>query len=126
MYESGDMVTVKVNYTAKEPIGNLALRMTVLATDKTAVGLATTKPCIEVQFGENESTLNLLIDWLAPGKYVVKLTAYSVNEYGMNQMHDVVDDCFAFEKVQSLENNNRMTWNHNWWGYIMFPEIEVV
>lgn len=44
----------------------------------------------------------------------------------MNQMHDVVDDCFAFEKVQDLEDNNRMTWNHNWWGYIMFPEIKVV
>ena len=126
IYQSDELVTVKVNFTANESISNLALRMTVLATDKTAVGLATTKPCITAQSGENESILKLALDWLAPGKYVVKLTAYSVNEYGMNQMHDVVDDCFAFEKVQSMDNNNRMTWNHNWWGYMMFPEIDIV
>ncbi len=75
--------------------------------------------------GSNETVLTLRLDWLAPGKYIVKLTAYSVNEFGMNQMHDVVDDCFAFEKVQGMDDNNRMSWNHTWWGYMMFPELEV-
>lgn len=40
-------------------------------------------------------------------------------------MHDIVEDAFAFEKMQGDENNNRMAWNHSWWGYMMFPELEV-
>ena len=47
------------------------------------------------------------------------------SQAGMNQMHDIVDDCFAFEKVQSMDDNNRMSWNHSWWGYMMFPELQV-
>ena len=125
LYQSGDTVCVKVDYTCNRDTLNLAFRMTVQASDKTAVGLATTKPCIDALKGANETTLTMALDWLAPGKYVIKLTAYSVNEFGMNQMHDIVDDCFAFEKVQSMDDNNRMNWNHSWWGYMMFPEVEV-
>jgi len=125
LYQSGDVVSVKINYTCIRDIPNLAFRMTVQAGDKTVVGLATSKPCIESRKGANETVLTLALDWLAPGKYIVKLTAYSVNEFGMNQMHDIVDDCFAFEKVQSMDENNRMNWNHVWWGYMMFPELEV-
>ena len=125
LYEDGDQVKVRVDYTACEDMDRMALRMTVLSGDKTVVGLATTKPAIAVKNGENRSELMLNIDALAPGKYIVKLTAYSVNKYGMNQLHDVVDDCFAFEKIQKGDTNNRMTWNHSWWGYMMFPEISV-
>lgn len=125
VYQTGDTVHVQVDYTSKENMPNLAMRMTVLSPDKTAVGLASSRPCIVATEGENTTTLSLALDWLAPGKYIVKLTAYSVNEFGMNQMHDIVEDCFAFEKVQTLNDNNRMNWNHSWWGYIMFPELEV-
>lgn len=116
---------VRVNYTAEQAFSNLAMRMTIMSQDKVAVGLATSKPCIQTNKGANEVELTLSLNWLAPGKYIVKLTAYSVNEYGTNLMHDVVDECFAFEKTQNLGDNNRMTWNHSWWGYMMFPELDV-
>ena len=74
--------------------------------------------------GINQTSLKMDLDWLAPGKYIVNLSAYSVNEYGSNQLHDVVEDCFAFEKLQG-DSNNRMVWNHTYWGYIMFPELTI-
>ena len=125
LYQSGDAVCVRVDYTCKRDILNLAFRMTVQSGDKSVVGLATSRPCIEARKGSNTVDLTLALDWLAPGKYIIKLTAYSVNEYGTNKMHDIVDDCFAFEKVQSMDDNNRMNWNHAWWGYMMFPEIQI-
>ena len=125
VYRSGDEVAVRVDFTSNSDIDHLAMRMTVQSGDKTVVGLATSSPCIQVRSGHNEVTLTLCLDWLAPGKYIVKLTAYSVSEFGMNQMHDVVDDCFAFEKAQGMDDNNRMTWNQSWWGYMMFPELRV-
>lgn len=125
VYVGKEPVYVRVSYTSKMEINNLAFRMTVEAADKTVVGLATSSPSIKATAGENEIDLTLMLDWLAPGKYLVKLTAYSVNQFGTNQMHDVVEEAFAFEKEQSNQENNNMAWNHTWWGYMMFPEIVV-
>ena len=124
-YAGKEPVHVRVSYTSKVQIENLAFRMTVEAADKTAVGLATSSPSIQADAGSNEIDLTLSLDWLAPGKYLVKLTAYSVNRFGTNQMHDVVEEAFAFEKEQINQENNNMTWNHTWWGYMMFPEINI-
>lgn len=125
VYTGKEPVHVRISYTSKIQIENLAFRMTVEAADKTVVGLATSSPSIKADVGENEIDLTLMLDWLAPGKYLVKLTAYSVNQFGTNQMHDVVEEAFAFEKEQSNQENNNMAWNHTWWGYMMFPEIVV-
>lgn len=125
VYEQGESLQVQIDYTAQTDMEHLAMRMTILSGDKMVVGLATSQPCIKTAKGKNTATVTLALDWLAPGKYIVKLTAYSVNSYGGNKMHDIVEDAFAFEKIQSLEGNNRMEWNHSWWGYMMFPELEI-
>lgn len=125
VYASTEKVRANIAYESREIIKNLAFRMTIESSDKTVVGLATSKPCIVAQKGINEIELALDMDCLAPGKYIVKLTGYSVNEFGTNQMHDVVENAFAFEKEQDLSENNNMAWNHTWWGYMMFPELEV-
>ena len=125
VYEGYGPVRVQVDYTARRDVSNLAFRMTVFSGDKTVVGLSTSKPVIHAREGQNSKVLSLPLDWLAPGKYIVRLTAYSVNEFGGSSMHDVADDCFAFEKTQSMGDNNRMNWNHVWWGYMMFPEMKL-
>ncbi len=53
------------------------------------------------------------------------LVAYSINEYGSDQLHDVINDAFIFEKDLLSDENNKMEWHTSWWGYVMFPEIEV-
>lgn len=125
VYENGETVCVKVEYTSKKKIKNVAMRMTLQSAEKMPVGLATSAPCIDVEEGANQSVLTMSMDCLAPGKYIVKLTAYSVNEFGGNQMHDIVENCFAFEKVQKMKDNNSMPWDHIWWGHMMLPELEV-
>ena len=89
------------------------------------VGMATTSPCIDTSEHNDSIILQVPLDWLAPGKYIVDLVAYSVNEYGNNQLHDVVNDAFVFEKDILLNENNKMKWHHSWWGHVMFPEIQV-
>jgi lipopolysaccharide transport system ATP-binding protein len=125
VYEQSEKVRVQIDYSAKEALCDIAMRMTIFTTDKTVVGLATSKPCINTRENENGLIVELCTDWLAPGKYIVRITAYSVNEYGSSSMHDVVDDAFAFEKMQPLHENVKIAWNHNWWGHMMFPELDV-
>ncbi len=125
LYTYSEKISMQIVYTATEELTHLAFRTTILSADKTAVALATSKPIIHAKKGENNLRITMFPACLAPGKYVVKMTAYSVNEYGTNHMHDVVDDSCAFEIVQNLGDNNHMVWNHSWWGYMMLPEIEV-
>lgn len=66
-----------------------------------------------------------MLDWLAPGRYVVKLTAYSVNQFGTNQMHDVVEEAFAFEKEQTTGKITIWLGIIPGGGYMMFPEIAI-
>jgi len=125
VFETGDQIQVKLDYTAKKAIPNVAARYTIFSSDKTVIGLATSQPDLQVAEGNNTTTVTLKTDWLAPGHYVIRVTLYSVNDYGMNQMHDVVDEAFAFEIVQGKNDNNRMSWNHSWWGHMKFPALEL-
>ncbi len=125
VFSSEEEIRVKVFYSAKTNLREVAIRMTISSDDRTVVGLATSKASIIVRKGDNNTELSLKTTNLAPGKYLVKLTIYSVNEYGTNLMHDVVEDAFAFEKMQNETENNNMPWNHQWWGYHMFPELEI-
>ncbi len=125
IYYHGEDVQLEIAFTARRAAQNITFRMTIHSADGSRAGMATTKPCITVAEGENRLQLTVPMEWLAPGKYIVDMVAYSVNEYGHNQLHDVVEEAFAFEKLLSTEENNAMTWNHSWWGYVMFPEIQV-
>lgn len=125
-FSCGDDVYVQVEYSSLQEMDNLAFRFTLFSQDKIAVGLSISKAVVHAQKASNKIVLKLRTDWLAPGRYGVRLTCFSVNEYGMSQMHDVVDDAFVIEMVQTVNGNSRMPWNHSWWGYIQFPNIEIV
>lgn len=125
VFERSEEIHIRVDYTSQCRLENVAARVTLFSSDKVAIGLATSKPKMTVCQGENTSHLTLKTDWLAPGMYLGRITFYSVNEYGMNQSHDVVDDAFSFEMISGLSDNNNMEWHNSWWGYMVFPEIEI-
>lgn len=123
VYKANESIKFLINYTAKKEYRDMAIRMSVMTTDGRVIGQATTKPEINATPGKNTCKLGLDIGVLAPGKYAIKIVAYAVNEYGGNRNLDVVDMACVFEKEQF--GNNSMTWNHDWWGHIAFPEVTI-
>ena len=126
IYTQGEKIDVKVDYTAKCAMDNMAFRIALQTPDKTRVCLATTKPCVHVEKGHNEISLSFNADWLAPGKYSCFVVAYSVNEFGTDQVHDRIVDACIFQKVFGTDEANQLAWNHSAWGYIMMPEIDIL
>lgn len=124
VFETGEKIKLSVTYNAKKSFKDMAFRISILTTDGRVIGQATSSPSVTTKSGENTTVMELNVDWLAPGKYGIKLVAYMVNEYGGNMNLDVVDMACVFEKSHS--GNNGMTWNHEWWGNISFPEIQIV
>ncbi len=125
-YNPGEPVRLKIDYTAQKEIQNFSFRITLQTFDKIRVAMTTTAPVIHAFPGENSLTLDFLTDWIAPGKYVCFLVAYSVNDFGRDQVHDRVESAFAFEIMQNGEENNRVTWNHTAWGYMMVPQLRIL
>ena len=125
IFQKGESIRLRIDFDAKEASSSLAFRLAVHAADGTGAGMGTTASCVVCNIGENSVVLTIPLDWLAPGKYTVDLIAYSVNKYGAAQTHDAVDEAFVFEKNLTTEENNHMEWQPGWWGYVMFPEIQV-
>lgn len=125
IYLPKEDIKIKVEFLGNKAINNMSIRMVIQTEGGVNVGLATTVSCIDVKSGEQKIVLTLKHNWLAPGKYAVKLIAYSINEYGGGPLHDVVEDAFLFETIDEVNGNNHMGWNHNVWGYMKFPYIEI-
>ena len=123
IYRDDENIELTIDFESNMEIRNLAFRWTIHSIDDDRVGMATTGDSITTMKGNNTVSISVFLDWLAPGKYFVDLTAYSVDQYGNNQLHDVVNKAFTFERVVHISKNNKMNWNHSWWGYLMFPEI---
>ncbi len=123
IFYSGENIRLGIEFEAEKAFRNLAFRWIIYSSDDTNVGMATTKADINTEIGNNYISTVLDIDWLAPGKYVVYISAYSVNKYGYNLVHDMVADAFVFEKVLMIDDNNSMDWHHNEWGHMMFPTM---
>ena len=123
VFYKGENIRIGVEKKEKKAFNDLAFRWVIYSSADVSVGMATTKSDIHVVQGDNHINTELNIDWLSPGKYIVYLAAYSVDVYGNAAIHDMVTDAFVFEKVLMVDENNRMDWHHNEWGYVMFPEI---
>ena len=126
IYNDNERIELSIEYESTSAFDNLAFRWTIHSIDDQRAGMATTDCSIKVVPGINKTVLLVPTDWLAPGKYFVDLTAYTVDRYGNNQLHDVVNCAFTFEKIIHIDSNNKMQWHPNWWGFVMFPQIQIL
>ena len=126
IYTQGEKIAFRIHYSAQSATDNIAFRIVLQTPDKTRVGLATTKPQIHANQGENEIALGMNLEWLAPGKYNCSMVIYSVNEYGTERVHDRIEIACTFEKILNTDAVNHMSWNSSWWGHMMMPEIDVL
>lgn len=126
IYSAGEKIRIAVEYTAKKDVKNFSFRLVLHTFDKIRVAMTTTSPSIIAEEGKNRTVLEFPVGWIAPGKYSCFLVAYSVNDFGRDQVHDRVENACAFEILQDAEENNRVVWNHTAWGYVMIPELQVI
>lgn len=124
-YNSKEKLCIELDYDAKVDMKNICVRIPIFYSDKTVVGMSTTQPAIECKCGKNKQKLELDISCLAPGKYIARIVIYSVNQFGTTLNHDVVDDAFCFEVVSDVYEINNLVWEHKYWGYLNFPQIEI-
>lgn len=121
-YSCGDTMKVNFKVNVYKKCEGLMLRLVFNASDDTPAAMANTlKP---VTVSDNTLKLNVSLQGLAPGKYKLKPAFYLLNEFGTEQLVDVVADAAVIEVVPS-ENDSRLAWNKAFWGHLQLPYMEV-
>jgi len=126
IYYQNENIKIFVECTSKVNVDKISMRWTLHSKDGTHIGMATTKSCLSLQEGKNSVVLCIELDWLAPGDYFVDFSVCCINDYGSFELYDVVNGAFSFRKSLTENDNSGMEWNHDWWGYVMFPEIQIL
>lgn len=125
-YRAGEKIRLQVYFAANKDIPNMALRIILQMLDGSRVGMTTTPPCISMDKGKHTISVEFPLDWVPIGKYNMLVVAYSVNEFGTNQIHDRINNVCCFEKEPGIGENNNMDWWHGVWGHMMIPELNVM
>ena len=126
IFDQKEKIKLGIECTAQNPVENVSLRIILQTLDKIRIGMTTTTPCLKFTKGKNVLSVEMPIDWLAPGKYNCNFVLYSVNQFGTTQIHDRIMEICVFEKNQNFLQTNQMSWGHSVWGYMMMPELKVL
>ena len=123
-YRFGEVLEMKVDYTAKD-IKEFDIRISIYAEDERVIGMATTNKRILCNEGMNSTNLFLSPQGLAPGKYLLRMVAYSVDEFGRTFTHDVAHKAVVFGIDEIGDEVNKIEWVQAYWGAINFPTISI-
>lgn len=126
LYEDEDL-KLKVRFGSQKDMENVAFRVIFFTSSGVPVGMAASEPKLTVREGENEASFRLPIPQMAEGEYYGRVVLYDVNEYGDEIVHDVVNSAFSIRKeFHKNVNDTSKRWGHQYWGSIVFPNIEIL
>lgn len=127
IFYEGESLKLKVTFSSQQAFSSIAFRVIFFTPASVPVGMAASSPKLKVQEGENEASFYLRLPQLAQGEYYGRVVLYEVNEYGSEIVHDVVNEAFAIRKeYRASVNNTSKRWNQQYWGSIVFPNIELL
>jgi len=118
-------IELKIDYSAQKDISNFCIRFLIFKAGGEAVGMTISPPEINCVKGDNSTKLKFNLKGLVPGKYTMRLVAYSTNGMGATQCHDAIEDVIVFQ-VSEKNKSPMLPWNSKYWGSICFPDIEVL
>ena len=126
LYED-EPLKLKLEFTSRQAFPNIAFRIVFFTQSSIPVGMAASGAELKVKEGANEAVFQLDLPRLAQGQYYGRIVLYEVNEYGSEIVHDVVNAAFTIRKeFHNSVNDTSKRWGHQYWGSIVFPNIEVI
>ena len=125
IYTNDSSIHLQLELEATQNMENICLRIPVFYGDNTPVGMSASRPVISCKKGHNVLSVHVRPLALAPGRYTLRLVVFSKNEYGAMQNHDVVHNAGTFDIVDNKQTLSGVSWEHQYWGALQLPEIEV-
>lgn len=124
--EMGTKIHLKVCLKHINTIASLAFRIVVHTNDGIVVGMTMSENLEVIGMG-NYGTYEVEFDTriLAPGSYLLDLVACNPNDFGDNEVYDIVGGVIAWNVLASKGQNHSIAWSNINWGFAAFPKLEV-
>lgn len=117
---------LRVTYTSCKQFDNIAFRMILFNSAHIPVGMTASHPVIKAKEGMNTFNCSADLPELSQGQYSVRIVLYEVDGFGNEQIHDVVEPAFSFQKnFQRTVNDTAKRWNQQVWGNVIMSTIKI-
>ncbi|MBR5278262.1 MAG: ABC transporter ATP-binding protein, partial [Clostridia bacterium] len=127
VFDVGEYLTFDLHYNSIKDINDAYIRMMIKTTDGMPVTMMTTNQGIAIKKDLYDSVkITADISRLVPGKYMLSLVIYEVDQFGTNINHDVLRDFYAFEVITKTGFNNNMPWLSRYWGNTYCDPLVIV
>lgn len=126
VYLNNEKINFLVNWYAKDSFEQIRFRMIVRYFDETPVGLVVSPVLSKVQAGQKYTTeFEFDAHLLAEGKYYLSICFYQEDENGNSVILDHLSKVCMIEIINAIDDDNKLLWEHRWWGSIKFPELKM-
>ena len=111
-------------YSCPKSTDNVYMRATLEYTDDTRVGTAVmTQPATFYQTKNGIKVFQIDTCHLAEGQYTVRMVFYSLNDFGSQELIEVINSGCSVVIEAKKERYHNLTWNHRWWGHAALDDI---
>lgn len=124
IFNFGEDIRIDMEFESHKVIDSLYFRFCINLPDGTPIATSTTKP-IKAKLGMNSSSYLLDVANLAPAKYVIKILAIEISDFGTQERHDRINRAVGFE-ITSVGQLHNFIWDTKYWGHYVIPDAEVI
>ena len=126
IYALNEQIRIRMKISAFKNLRELNLRVEFRSLSGVPVGIAMINEFGELRNGETKNfDFVIKLPGLVSGEYAVCLVLFEANEFGAFVDIDAIYPAFIFE-IRDNANEMRILWNHTNWGYIMFPDLQLL
>lgn len=126
VYEIGEHIKMSMDIKANEKLSDVSIRTEMRSLSGYSVGITMINDFATIQKGDTKSfEFDMDLKGIVTGEYAVCLVLYVANDTGAYVDIDAIYPAFIFE-VRDTDNRLRIAWDHSNWGYIKFPDTELL
>ena len=126
VYSRGTPLRFKLSWSALNQLHDVRYRMIVRYIDDTPVGLVQSPILGDFEKNSVQATLFMFnTDFLADGRFFFSIALYENDDVGNSIILDHVTRAFTVDIVSSVDDENKLVWQHRWWGSVIFPSLIV-
>lgn len=126
VYYNNEKMCFRVKWRSDDSFEKIRFRMIIRYYDETPVGLVVSPELYNIQEGkENTTEFEFDLNLFSEGKYYLSICFYQEDENGNSVILDHLSKVCMIEIMNSFDDNNKLVWEHKWWGSVKFPELKV-
>lgn len=120
----GDLLKLKIRYKASDNLENIYARLVFVNENLTPIGMANSKSSLSFAVGEGEIDISFDTKNLAADKYMLRMSLYEINKYGMHNYVSVYNHLTVFSLNDKPSIHNGMNWEKQSWGNMCLDSFD--